>query len=249
MDLADAAARVREEQSRPSSTAEFEKIFDRIRGATGVRTQVEIADVLGIRQSSISDAKRRGSVPADWYMKLFENHGLNPDWLKYGKGPMYLKDGEVYGAFEGPDAVQQALMFARPQSREDTEVTITPVYSSGADVEKLAEGVAEPEYRMALPKSLAPEHVQVLKAQDSGMHPAIPRGAIIGVDRSSKGVAPGEIHALVMPHIGIMLRRVLVDSEGEGFMLNPDNDAHVPTRCSRENLQVYGRIVWVLQHV
>ena len=48
----------------------FDEILDRIKKATGARTQVELASLLGIRQSSISDAKRRNSVPADWYMKL-----------------------------------------------------------------------------------------------------------------------------------------------------------------------------------
>ena len=59
----------------------FQEVYDRIRFATNARTQVELAEVLEIRQSSISDAKRRDSIPADWYMKLFEKYGLNPDWL------------------------------------------------------------------------------------------------------------------------------------------------------------------------
>lgn len=60
----------------------FQEVYDRIRHATNARTQTELAAVLEIRQSSISDAKRRNSVPADWYMKLFEKFGLNPDWVK-----------------------------------------------------------------------------------------------------------------------------------------------------------------------
>lgn len=65
----------------------FTEIYERIKLATNCRTQVELAELLNIRQSSISDAKRRDSVPGDWYMKLFERFGLNPDWLKYGVGP------------------------------------------------------------------------------------------------------------------------------------------------------------------
>ena len=65
----------------------FTEIYERIKLATNCRTQVELAELLNIRQSSISDAKRRDSVPGDWYMKLFERFGLNPDWLKYGVEP------------------------------------------------------------------------------------------------------------------------------------------------------------------
>ena len=50
----------------------FTEIYERIKLATNCRTQVELAELLNIRQSSISDAKRRDSVPGDWYMKLFE---------------------------------------------------------------------------------------------------------------------------------------------------------------------------------
>ena len=43
----------------------FAEIYERIKLATSSRTQVELAEVLDIRQSSISDAKRRNSVPGD----------------------------------------------------------------------------------------------------------------------------------------------------------------------------------------
>ena len=74
----------------------FQEVYDRIRCATNARTQTELAAVLEIRQSSISDAKRRNSIPSDWYMKLFEKFGLNPDWIKSGTGPMFLKIDQVY---------------------------------------------------------------------------------------------------------------------------------------------------------
>ena len=46
----------------------FDEALERIKRATGARTQVDLAAILGIRQSSISDAKRRQSIPADWLL-------------------------------------------------------------------------------------------------------------------------------------------------------------------------------------
>lgn len=80
----------------------FTEIYERIKLAANCRTQVELAELLNIRQSSISDAKRRDSVPGDWYMKLFERFGLNPDWLKYGVGPLYLRTEKGYCPQEAP---------------------------------------------------------------------------------------------------------------------------------------------------
>lgn len=50
------------ETSRATS---FDAQMERIHRATGTRTQVELAEFLGIRQSAVSDARRRGKIPAE----------------------------------------------------------------------------------------------------------------------------------------------------------------------------------------
>lgn len=87
----------------------FTEIYERIKLAANCRTQVELAELLNIRQSSISDAKLRDSVPGDWYMKLFERFGLNPDWLKYGVGPLYLRTEKGYCPQEAPQALAETV--------------------------------------------------------------------------------------------------------------------------------------------
>lgn len=73
----------------------FDEIYERIKFATNARTQVELANLLEIRQSSISDAKRRRSVPADWFIKLHDKFGLSIDWLRWKAGPMYSPGREL----------------------------------------------------------------------------------------------------------------------------------------------------------
>jgi len=69
---------------------DFEAALARIRAVTGTRTQVELANILDIRQSSISDAKRRGCIPATWLVTLYERYGANPTWIKTGELTAYL---------------------------------------------------------------------------------------------------------------------------------------------------------------
>ena len=64
--------------------------LERVNEAAGCRTQAQLAEFLGIRQSSISDAKRRGAVPAEWLLKLLRHKGINPDWVLTGEGPRYM---------------------------------------------------------------------------------------------------------------------------------------------------------------
>lgn len=44
----------------------FQDAYERILQATGLRTQSEVAALLGVKQSSISDAKRRKHIPDPW---------------------------------------------------------------------------------------------------------------------------------------------------------------------------------------
>jgi len=71
-------------------TENFDDAYARIREALGIRTQMQLAELLGIRQSSISDAKRRESIPSDWLMTLAIDHGLHPVWMLTGKGGKYM---------------------------------------------------------------------------------------------------------------------------------------------------------------
>ena len=71
----------------------FEAALERIKLATGAYTQVQLAEVLGVRQSSISDAKRRCSIPPDWFLKLYRSHGLDPNWISDGREPNLYQSG------------------------------------------------------------------------------------------------------------------------------------------------------------
>ena len=68
------------------AAARLARVFE----AAGCRTQLELAAILDIRQSSISDAKRRGAIPSDWLVKILQLRGVNPDWIMDGIGPKFL---------------------------------------------------------------------------------------------------------------------------------------------------------------
>lgn len=68
----------------------FTAAYNRIREVTGCRTQVEVSEFLDIRQSSISDAKKRGNIPGEWLITLLEKNSINPLWIKTGRGDRYV---------------------------------------------------------------------------------------------------------------------------------------------------------------
>ena len=68
----------------------LERVFE----AAGCRTQVELADFLGITQSSIADAKKRKRIPAEWLLTLWRKRGINPDWILTGQGARGLRPAD-----------------------------------------------------------------------------------------------------------------------------------------------------------
>ena len=97
---------------------DFEAAMARIHKISGTRTQVELAAMLGIRQSSISDAKRRGSIAASWLVTLFTLRQANPTWITTGQGRPYLTEDEGRELAGAPIAPVSAAM-AEPETLDD----------------------------------------------------------------------------------------------------------------------------------
>lgn len=74
----------------PLPQQDFDSVMSRITAVLGVKTQIEVAGRFGVRQSTISDAKRRNSVPDSWLLRLLRDHNLNPLWVLTGTGAQYL---------------------------------------------------------------------------------------------------------------------------------------------------------------
>lgn len=69
---------------------EFDAAYARICSVCGMKTQTELSAYLGIRQSSISDAKRRMMIPAAWLLTLLTREGVNPAWILTGEDSKFL---------------------------------------------------------------------------------------------------------------------------------------------------------------
>lgn len=229
----------------------FDQVFERIKLAINTKTQVQLAEVLEIRQSSISDAKRRDSIPAEWYMKLFKKFGLNPDWLEDGVGPWYLKNkhGE-YVSSDGPapQGVMESLgNYAGPENKG----LVVTVHSMQVETKDNGDWAPVPIGRLSIPQSFVRSGLQVLKTGAASMEPLIRRGAFVGIDSQHKHIESGELYAMFIPNEGIALKRVFHDPENKRYILRSENPVHPEQYMpvdKRDEL-IYGRVVWVLQEM
>lgn len=229
--------------------SEFDEIMERIYDVTGVRTQAGLADILGIAQPTVSDAKKRSSIPSKWYLKLFQKLGANPEWLEYGTGPKYLR---AYGVddkgAEVPLTFRQAgagYGAALPEG-----MRLVKVYSmSGFDGEVPERSDSEGSF--CVPEEFDNPELVVFKMAGSNMEPLIRRGALVGVDRGDTRIISGELYGLVLPYEGVVIRRLYLEPEKGELVLSSDSGSHAEKRVAFDDYadKIVGRAAWTLQPV
>ena len=221
----------------------FDEALERIKRATGARTQVDLAAILGIRQSSISDAKRRQSIPADWLLKLYRSHGLNPDWVTTGEQPQVLREGMALpvGLMEsGP-----AYASDKPRSRTVTVSSMTGVIVDDGSFQE------KPIEMLSIPEPFACSSLSVFKMEHQNMEPILRRGAYFGVNKDQKQLRSGEIFAVAVPNEGMVVRRLFNDFEHNRVILRSENPSYKEEFLTSSTISgnIIGQVWWVLQEL
>lgn len=224
----------------------YGETIERIKAVTRTHTQTALAEILEIRQSSIADAKRRQSVPGAWYMTLFEMLGVNPDWLKSGIGPVYLRTEVGYIPGDGDGTPMNPGLLGSPLSQP----ALVTMYAMRGDDTGNAAAVAtlRPTGSILLPRAYAREGIVVLAVDNDAAAPTVRRGAHVGIDTRDNCPVSGELFAITLPNQEIVLRRLLWDEAY--FRLCAENPAYPDRRIRLARTEwVLGKLAWVMQEI
>jgi len=221
----------------------FEDAMERIKKATGARTQVQLAEVLDVRQSSISDAKRRCSIPADWFLKLYRSHGLDPDWLAEGVEPVYINASKA--KIPADTLLREA---PAPYGRLNSRGRVVPVSTMAGANKDGAIWEPKPVEEISMPESFCRPKLLVVKVDSASMEPVITRGAFVGIDSELRDHPDGDLCAVHFPHQGLTIRRVYM--QGDAFLLKAENDKYSDLTIPASEMaeRTVGRVIWVLQN-
>ena len=229
----------------------FMEIYRRMQLATNTRTQSELAKILEVRQSSISDAKRRDTIPSGWYMTLFEKFGLSQDWLRYGTGPMYLRTEQGYMPQEGPaDGVKEEPAHYSDPAAKAKLVTVYSMACQPNGANRIPE--LEAVGKLALPSSFAGQDTLVLRMHHNDMAPTVCRDAYLGVDTTDTQPVSGGVFVLKDDHMGLLVRRVFLDCGSACCYFLRSDDAQCPESTMQPEdftARIVGRASWVMQNV
>ena len=225
----------------------FEAIYARMLFAAGVRTQTELANLLQMKQASISEAKKRGSIPAEWCMRLYDTCGIRFDWQRFGTGPVYdaakLKEIEKFRKGEWSAPSTEGPLFLRepdtpfsPYKEKDN----TPVFSTI----QLPDGSFPEVTRQGFPTEFLPEGARVFRLLEADMSPVLNKGALVAV---LPGAPAGE-GDIVAVFFGRELRFRRLRRAEAGWNLSTQQeqaDHFIPDE--EWPISYYGKAVWAFQ--
>ena len=81
--------------------------FGRLQAAAGTRMFRDLAAVLGVKPSAVSDAKRRGRIPMAWIDEVARSHGVSAEWILTGAGSRRAASEQTDGDAE--EAIRSVL--------------------------------------------------------------------------------------------------------------------------------------------
>jgi phage repressor protein C with HTH and peptisase S24 domain len=211
----------------------FTIFFERASEALGITNLAELAEILKVNRSSITQARKKDSVPANWLLELFRRHGLNPDWLEGGSGPKRLR----------PDDDGEALFFPIPK------VQARLCAGGGSfQVGSRIEGYYSFQKKWLALKGAA-NHMVLMDVFGNSMTPEIKAGDTVLIDQSQKDIFAGTIYAVGIEDT-IMVKRV--EKHPRKLVLLSDNKEYSPIFLSDDEIgsvRIIGKVIWICREL
>ncbi len=204
----------------------FDAFFARVREAAGIVSQQELAALLGVNRSAVTQAKRRGVAPRSWADRVARVYGLDPEWLETGRG-------DPRGAVRGDDFAAVPKVRARLCAGGGS-------FETGGEIEDYYAFRREWLAR----KGNAAQMV-LMDIFGNSMEPEIKEGDTALIDQSQKGVMAGGIYAVGLEDT-VMVKRV--EKRPGALVLVSDNTDYAPIVLQGEEIaqaRIIGKVVWI----
>lgn len=206
----------------------FEQFFQRVTQVTGVTTQQELANLLGVNRSAVSQAKQKRGIPEKWLLSLVRSHGVNPDWLLTGLGSMRLG---------GVDDEREYVLVPKVRAR---------LCAGGGSFE------VGSEIRERLPlrydwlrRKGRPDAMVLMDIMGNSMEPELKEGDTVLIDQSNRDVLAHAIYAVGLEDTVLVKR---LEKRPGRLLLLSDNPQYSPIELRGDELEtvrLVGKVIWV----
>jgi phage repressor protein C with HTH and peptisase S24 domain len=210
-------------------SARFESFLQRVFQATGITSQTELASVLKINRSAITQARKKNSIPDKWILQLYKTYGLNPDWVETGSGQTFIKKS----------APSDSLFKNIPKVR-------ARLSAGGGSFEVGSEIEGYYAFRRDWLTTKGSRNKMVLMdIFGNSMEPEMKDGDTILIDESQKDILAGAIYAVGIDDT-IMVKRV--EKHPNKLVLLSDNKDYSPIYLQGNEIssvRIIGKVIWI----
>jgi len=206
--------------------SKFKYFYRRISDATGIFSQTQLASILKVNRSAITQAKKNDSIPPKWILQLSKEFGLNPEWIETGIGEKFMRHDED-ATFEKIPKVKARL--SAGGGSFDVRDEIEGFYSFKKEwVRK--RGVSN---RMVL-----------MDIFGNSMEPELKDGDTVLVDQSQKAILAGAVYAVGIDDT-VMVKRV--EKHPNKLVLLSNNETYSPIFLQGHEIdtaRIIGKVIW-----
>lgn len=211
----------------------FDDFLKRVFEAAGIDSQTDLARILKVNRSAVTQARKKGAIPDRWLLQLYRSYGLSPEWLETGKGPVFMgRRQEEYSGFARIPKVSARLCAGNGS------------FEVGGDVQGYY------SFRKAwLTKRGVPDQMVLLDIFGNSMEPEMRDGDTVLVDQSQKNILAGAIFALGIEDT-IMVKRV--EKHPQKLVLRSDNRDYAPIYLEGNDanqVRILGKVIWVCREI
>uniref|UniRef100_I2PZK4 Putative transcriptional regulator n=1 Tax=Desulfovibrio sp. U5L TaxID=596152 RepID=I2PZK4_9BACT len=211
----------------------FEGFFARAAKAAGLTSQTELAVLVGVHRSAVTQAKKKDAVPKAWVLAVSRRAGVDADWLEFGRPDR--RSRAAAGAGEADDGLFAGVPKVRAR-----------LSAGGGSFETAGEVEAVYPFRRDwLRRKGNPASMVLMDVVGNSMEPEIRHGDTVLIDQGQTGVVAHAVYAVGVEDTVLVKR---VEKRPGALVLLSDNQAYAPIVLSGDELdalRVIGRVLWV----
>lgn len=211
----------------------FNIFFERVAKTTGISNLSDLARILNVNRSAVTQARKKDSVPAKWILHLYKQHGLNPKWLEDGSGPASLIPMDDRGTSFKPIPKVRARLCAGGGS-----------FEAASEIE----GYYSFREKWIRRKGEADKMV-LMDVFGNSMTPEIKDGDTVLIDQSQNDIIAGAIYAVGIEDT-IMVKRI--EKHPRKLVLISDNKEYAPIYLAGaeiNNVRIIGKVLWICREL
>jgi len=207
-------------------------ILDSIKVLKGIKKDRELARLLDVSPSTISNWRARNTIPYKELSLFCEREGLSISSVLSGKGPLRFAK-ERKGTKD--DAPEGFVFIPQVSGEISAGAGLVPV-----DLVEMRIAFREDWIR----KKGDPEKMSLIRVRGDSMEPTLLSGDIVLVDHGRNYFEPeGGLYALVLDH-QIIVKRIQVLNTEKKIRIISDNPRYPTIEADPEEVEVNGKVIW-----